>query len=135
MGLSETVARIYGMMTNIDDNLGRLFSVLKRLNLDENTIFIFMSDNGPARPQRYNSGLRGIKAQTYDGGTRVPFYIKWPDKFKAGKKVDRQIRRRESHAFADKGQCSLAEPRIIFSIQSRHDPSDLSELLGSFPTI
>ena len=89
MGLSETVARIYGMMTNIDDNLGRLFSVLKRLNLDENTIFIFMSDNGPARPQRYNSGLRGIKAQTYDGGTRVPFYIKWPDKFKAGKKVDR----------------------------------------------
>lgn len=89
MGLPESVARIYGMITNIDDNLGRLFNTLKRLNIEDNTIFIFMSDNGPSRPQRYFANLRGLKTDTYDGGTRVPFYIKWPRNFKAGKKVDR----------------------------------------------
>jgi len=89
MGLSEDVARLYGMVTNIDDNLGRLFNKLKKLGLEENTIVVFMSDNGPGGPRRYNASLHGRKGSTYDGGIRVPCYIRWPGEFRAGKKVDR----------------------------------------------
>src|SRR5262249_41060072 len=58
------IARIYGMVTNIDDNVGRLLEALDRHNLAQNTVVIFMSDNGPQQP-RYNGGLRGLKGTVY----------------------------------------------------------------------
>jgi len=84
----EVTAKIYGMITNIDDNLGRLFARLDALNLRDNTIVIFLTDNGPQQP-RYNSGLKMRKGSTYDGGIRVPCFMRWPGKFKAGRKIDR----------------------------------------------
>jgi arylsulfatase A-like enzyme len=89
LGFSEDVARLYGMVTNIDNNLDRLFATIKKFNLEENTIVIFMSDNGPGGPRRFNADLHGRKGSTYDGGIRVPCYIRWPLQIEAGAKNDR----------------------------------------------
>ncbi len=76
-GVPESQARFYGMITNIDDNMGRLMSRLKELDLEENTILIFMTDNGTSG-NGYNAGMRGKKGSEYDGGHRVPVFIRWP---------------------------------------------------------
>jgi len=70
-------AKIYGMVENIDHNLGRLLAHLDELKLAENTIVIFLTDNGPQQ-ERYNAGLRGLKGTVYDGGIRVASYWRWP---------------------------------------------------------
>jgi len=86
-------AAFYGMITNIDENVGRLERELKRLGLADDTILIFLTDNGTSAGLRwrrrgekkgwettgYNAGMRGKKASQYDGGHRVPFWIHWPD--------------------------------------------------------
>jgi arylsulfatase A-like enzyme len=69
--------KIYGMVTNIDENFGKLINKLDDLNLKENTIVIFMTDNGPQQP-RYVSNLKGLKSQVYNGGIKVPFYLNFP---------------------------------------------------------
>tara|TARA_Y100001935_G_scaffold56541_1_gene47228 strand:- start:317 stop:2044 length:1728 start_codon:yes stop_codon:yes gene_type:complete len=69
--------KIYGMVTNIDENFGKLINKLDELKLKENTIIIFMTDNGPQQP-RYVSNLRGLKSQVYNGGIKVPFYLNFP---------------------------------------------------------
>ena len=69
--------KIYGMVTNIDENFGKLINKLDELNLEENTIIIFMTDNGPQQP-RYVSNLKGLKSQVYNGGIKVPFYLNFP---------------------------------------------------------
>jgi arylsulfatase A-like enzyme len=84
----ETTARIYGMVENIDDNVGRLLRKLDELKLSENTIVIFLTDNGPQQP-RYNAGMLQRKGSTHEGGIRVPCFVRWPGKFAAGRKVDR----------------------------------------------
>jgi arylsulfatase A-like enzyme len=88
IGLKPRLAKIYGMMTNLDDNLDRILNALDRLDLNKQTIVIFMSDNGP-EGLRYNSGLRGQKQSVYEGGIRVPFFIRWPGRIEAGRKIDR----------------------------------------------
>jgi hypothetical protein len=87
-GLDETTAKTYGMLANLDENAGRLLAHLKQEGLAENTILIFMSDNGPT-PARFNSGLRGLKGTVYEGGLRVPFFVRWPATIKAGVKINR----------------------------------------------
>ena len=79
--------RIYGMVTNIDDNVGKLVSKLKELNIDQNTILIFMTDNGPQQ-YRYVSNLRGLKSSVYNGGIKVPFYLSYPKIHDAGLDID-----------------------------------------------
>ena len=79
--------RIYGMVTNIDDNIGKLVSKLKELNIDKNTILIFMTDNGPQQ-YRYVSNLRGLKSSVYNGGIKVPFYLSYPKIHDAGLDID-----------------------------------------------
>jgi arylsulfatase A-like enzyme len=86
-GLEDKDARIYGMITNIDSNVGRLLKHLDETGRAENTIFIFMTDNGPTT-RLFTAGLRAQKTSVYEGGVRVPFFIRWPAKLKA-KKVDK----------------------------------------------
>ncbi|WP_261342631.1 arylsulfatase [Crateriforma conspicua] len=74
---SEKMAAVYGMVENIDDNLARLLATLDELEIADNTIVIYTSDNGPAQP-RYNGGMRGIKASVDEGGTRVPMFVRYP---------------------------------------------------------
>ena len=81
-------ARFYGMITNIDENFGRLRERLRDLGLEENTILIFMTDNGTAGGcgfdkdgfvrDGHNWGMRGGKNSPYDGGHRVPFFMRYP---------------------------------------------------------
>jgi len=75
-GVQRSQAAFYGMITNIDENMGRLMRRLKELGLEENTILIFMTDNGTSGG--YAGGMKGKKGSEYDGGHRVPFFIRWP---------------------------------------------------------
>ena len=84
----EDARRIYGMVTNIDDNVGKVLNKLTELGIEEETIIIFMTDNGPQQ-FRYNSNMKGLKGTVYNGGTRVPFYIKYAEKFKNSKVISR----------------------------------------------
>lgn len=70
----------YGMIANLDKNMGRLLALLEQRNLSRNTILIFATDNGTSDGARvFNAGMRGSKGSPYDGGHRVPFWIRWPD--------------------------------------------------------
>ncbi len=84
----DVTARVYGMVTNVDDNLGRLFARLNELKLADDTIVIFLTDNGPQQV-RYNSGMLGRKGSVHEGGVRVAFFIRWPGKIPADRDVDR----------------------------------------------
>jgi arylsulfatase A-like enzyme len=81
-------ARIFSMITNIDDNIGRLFRKLESLKILDNTIVIFMVDNGP-NTRRYVAGMRGMKSEVYEGGIRTPFYLHWPARLEPGRSSDR----------------------------------------------
>lgn len=72
---------IFGMIEVIDEQIAQMLQFLEDKDQLENTIVIFMSDNGPAT-WRYNAGLRGKKSSVYEGGIRVPCFIRWPDKLK-----------------------------------------------------
>jgi len=78
LGLSDKNAAVYGMVENIDDNVARIRSKLDELELTENTIVIFMTDNGPNGGDRYNGNMKGWKAKVDEGGVRVPMFISWP---------------------------------------------------------
>jgi arylsulfatase A-like enzyme len=84
--LPEPTAKVYAMETNIDDNVGRLLKKLDDLKIADDTIVIFMSDNGPEK-ERYNGGLRGLKGTVFEGGLRVPFFFRWPAGLKEHRKV------------------------------------------------
>jgi arylsulfatase A-like enzyme len=83
--LADTQKRFYGMISNIDDNFGKLRQSLKELNVADNTILIFMTDNGTSSGYYnkngmvtgYNADMRGTKGSQYEGGHRVPFFIHW----------------------------------------------------------
>jgi arylsulfatase A len=87
MSIPEQVAAVYAMVANLDENVGRLLAALERLRLAQNTIVVFLTDNGP-NGQRYNAGLRAAKGSVYEGGVRVPFFIRWPGRLQAGRRVD-----------------------------------------------
>ena len=106
LGFSERDAGFYGMIENIDENMGRLLEKLDQWDLSKNTILIFMSDNGSVggmvregsklgtskdgKPMEgFNAGMKGAKGSADEGGVRVPFFIRWPGKFSPGKVVER----------------------------------------------
>ncbi len=108
MGVPAQMAKFYGMIENIDDNMGRLAAKLDEHGIADNTLLIFMTDNGTAAGvtgthptqrvgstgrtlldraleeeeagawQGFNAGMRGRKGSEYDGGHRVPFFVRWP---------------------------------------------------------
>jgi arylsulfatase A-like enzyme len=85
-GLDDELASIYGMVENVDDNIARLLKKLDDDGLAENTIVVFMTDNGP-NGVRYNGHMKGVKGHVDEGGVRVPSIIKWPGKIAVGKKI------------------------------------------------
>ena len=90
LGLDDYNAGIYAMLENVDTNIHRIQHKLEELHLLEDTIVIFLSDNGanmfPPLFTRYNSNLRGFKGTVYEGGTRVPMFIQWKGHLEAGTK-------------------------------------------------
>lgn len=106
-GFSEKQAGFYGMIENIDENVGRLLTNLEKWKMFENTVVIFMSDNGmtgggSGRPGQvlgktadgkdmvgYNAGMKGQKGSSDEGGVRVPFFVRWDGKITPNRDVDR----------------------------------------------
>jgi arylsulfatase A-like enzyme len=107
MGFGEEQAAFYGMIENIDDNVGRLMEDLKEQDLLKSTVVIFMSDNGmtgggSGKPGKgmgrdsdgkellpYNAAMRGLKGSPDEGGVRVPFFVRWDGHWTAGRDIDR----------------------------------------------
>ena len=78
-GISKNEAIFFGMIANIDENVGKLVKFLDEEGLSENTILIFTTDNGTASGQDvFPAGMRGKKGSAYEGGHRVPFFVRWP---------------------------------------------------------
>lgn len=78
-GFEDNVAAFYGMCENLDDNVGRLLAHLDSLKIAENTIVLFLTDNGgTAGVKIYNAGMRGGKTSVHEGGSRVPLFMRWP---------------------------------------------------------
>ena len=77
---ADRVAVFFGMIANIDENVGSMRDFLEEQGLAENTIFIFTTDNGTASGRNvFNAGMTGGKGSSTDGGHRVPFFVHWPD--------------------------------------------------------
>lgn len=75
----ENLIPYLAMIRNIDQNVKRLLEFLERETLAENTIVVFLTDNGSTfGPDYYNAGMRGRKTELYEGGHRVPLFIRWP---------------------------------------------------------
>ncbi|MGH7957903.1 MAG: sulfatase-like hydrolase/transferase, partial [Opitutaceae bacterium] len=88
-GFSKDDASYLGMIKNLDDNVGRLEALLDSAGLRANTLFVFLSDNGGQSARGvYNAGMRGRKRFYYEGGHRVPLFIRWPaGKLRSGRNV------------------------------------------------
>ena len=87
------------MITHMDRDIGLIMNLLKKLNLDENTIVIFTSDNGPTFNRlggsdsdffESNKPFTGLKGSVYEGGIRVPLVARWPGKIKPDTQSDHQ---------------------------------------------
>jgi len=101
--VSDRLAHYYGMVTKFDEDMARLLQELKDLNLEENTILVFLTDNGPCPwfggikidndgfpVEGYSAGMRGGKIWGYENAHRVPCFIRWPGKdIGGGKNVER----------------------------------------------
>ena len=91
----ESHAAFAAMVTLLDEQVGEIVETLKELGLDENTLVIFTSDNGPhleggADPDYFDSNekFKGYKRDLYEGGIRVPMIARWPEKIKSGRNTD-----------------------------------------------
>ncbi len=110
-GLPPHLAKVYGMITCLDDGIGRILDALEKRDLEEDTIVVFLSDNGPQMESdrythqfrspewhrmdamwkgvaRYNANLRGEKSTVYEGGIRAPFFARWAGHLPAGKTLE-----------------------------------------------
>lgn len=102
-GLKLREARIYAMIDIIDQNVGRLLKTLDDRNLAENTVVLFMTDNGGVS-KHFKAGLRSNKGSIFEGGVRVPLFVRWPKHFPAGGRVEAQC----SHVDLFPTFCELA---------------------------
>ncbi|UCG26936.1 MAG: arylsulfatase [Bacteroidales bacterium] len=83
---ARAARKVYGMVSNIDDNLGKLFKILDQQGITDSTIIIFITDNGPQQI-RYTAGLRGQKGSVYEGGIKVPSFWSIPGDYSGNKDI------------------------------------------------
>ena len=85
--LDEKARCAYAMCENIDDNVGRMLDCLDDLGIANHTLVIFLTDNGP-NSDRFNGDMRGRKASVHEGGSRVPCFLRFPNRIPAGVSVE-----------------------------------------------
>ncbi len=92
------VSTLYGMIRRMDRGVGRVLETLRRLGLEENTLVLFTSDNGPQfggqgeeKLDRFNCQFRGAKGSVYEGGIRVPMLLRWPAGAQGGREVHEMV--------------------------------------------
>jgi arylsulfatase A len=95
---NKGVSTIYAMIRRMDRGVERLLDALHRLGLEENTIVLFTSDNGPQFggqgencTTRFNCQFNGAKGSVYEGGIRVPMILRWPAGLQPGRRVDDMV--------------------------------------------
>lgn len=96
LGMSAERSKFFGQIENFDENLGRLLATLRESGREQNTIVIFMGDNGTATGSNgkgkdddgFNAGMRGKKSSVYEGGHRVACLARWPSRWKGGRSVE-----------------------------------------------
>jgi arylsulfatase B len=119
----------YGMIANIDENFGRLAKFLRDRKLEQNTLLIYMTDNGSSSgAQTFNAGMRGQKGSPYDGGHRVPFFMHWPEGGLIGGRDVKQLAAHIDVLPTMIDYCRLSRPQG----QPMHGRS-LKPLLGGVP--
>ncbi|MFW6164406.1 MAG: arylsulfatase, partial [Planctomycetota bacterium] len=87
-GVKSPTAEFYGMITNFDENMGRLMARLDELKLADDTLLVYLTDNGTAAGA-FGAGMRGRKGSPFEGGHRVPCFLRWPGRLHAGRDVSR----------------------------------------------
>lgn len=103
-------AGFFGMISNIDDNMGLLIKKLDDWDMAKDTILIFMTDNGSVATSVYDGGMRGGKTSVHEGGSRVPFFIRWPGRIKADQDVEVMARHYDLlPTFADLAGADVSE--------------------------
>ena len=86
--LSDTRATLMAMLYHLDKGVGAVVNKLKAERIWENTLLIFLTDNGGAGAMEANNGsLRGFKQMLYEGGIRTPWIVSWPERFKGGRSI------------------------------------------------
>ncbi len=85
---ADSFARIFAMVENIDENVGRLLAELDSLGIARDTMVLYLHDNGP-HLSRYVGDMRGTKTQVYEGGIRSPLFVRWPARLRAGTRSPR----------------------------------------------
>ena len=86
--LDQNTAKYFGMVANIDENVGRLMGKLKEWGMERNTLLVFMTDNGGTGGVKvFNDGMRGMKNTPYRGGTRVPAFFRWTGTLQPGERA------------------------------------------------
>ena len=95
---TPAVAAVYAMIQRMDRGIGRILETLRKHGLEDNTIVLFTSDNGPGLSgkgdnclNRFNCNFNGAKGFVYEGGIRVPMIVRWPDGMRAGEQIDDMV--------------------------------------------
>ena len=88
-----TLPKLQPVITDFDREMGRLMDGIKNLGIDDNTLIIFTSDNGPAPTfdRVRTNGMRGCKNSLYEGGINMPFFVRWPGTIEAGEKDSQTV--------------------------------------------
>lgn len=121
----DNTAKFFGMIANIDDNVGDLLQDLQRANLDTNTLVIFMNDNGGTGGVRvYNAGMRGAKGTPWVGGTRASSFWRWP-----GHLSPATVQALTAHIDVFPTLCDLAGARFSASLLQQVEGRSLLPLL------
>ena len=125
--VSEVDATYLGMVANIDYNMGRLMAKLKELELEENTVVLFMNDNGATCGlEMYNANMRGCKCTAWHGGTRAISFWRWPNRWKP-----KNIEQLSAHVDVLPTFCQLAGATVPPNLEKTLEGYSLVPLLES----
>ena len=122
---NEDVAKFFGMIANIDDNVGKLLSKLNELKIERDTLVVFMNDNGGTAGVRvFNAGMRGSKVTPWLGGTRASSFWRWP-----GTLQPADVNRLAAHIDVFPTLADLAGAKLSDEVKSQVEGRSLVPLL------